>query len=154
MARCWSLVPLSLGVALLAAPVHAEVVRLAGGWNIESSIDAKTGVATIALTQSGRFNQSLSFGNALEPEAPQAFTPCVGCTQAYLIAVDDASSTYAARHGIIVWPGGPAPWWSLTPLPFDQFELIGASSGGVGLIKDLASQIRYRFDDGLLVLDR
>ena len=66
MARHFSLVALSLGAALSAAPAQAEVLHLAGGWDIETRLDAKTGAATVALTQSGRFDQSFSFGNALD----------------------------------------------------------------------------------------
>ena len=148
MRRSSLVLPL-IGAALLAAPAAAETVRLAGNWDLEVSLDAQTAVATVALSQSGRFDQAVSIGNALEPQTPQTFIPCAACPQALLVVIDDASSTYGAQHGVVVWARGPAPWWALSPLPFDQFKLW-TSSGGVSLIENTATHVRYAFRDGLL----
>src|SRR5438105_1795204 len=114
MASHWSLVLACLGAAmLLAAPVSAETLPLSGGDDLTISFDAPSQVATVSLG-----GMSISVGNALEPPSPQPFTSCAGCPQVYLVTIPDASSTYGALTGIVVWPRGLVPWWTLSTLPF------------------------------------
>ena len=139
---------------MMAAPVDAGTMHLSEAIDLNTSFaarsvnDPNSGVATVNLTNAGQLQESISIGNALEARTAEPFIPCEGCPQAYLVEIDDASSTYGAATGIIVWAGGSAPWWDLSKLPFDQFALVKA--GVVSRIEDMTTHKRYGFRDGML----
>ena len=145
MAAGWAIV-LLLGAALSgAAPASAETLHLSGGTDLVIGFDEQAQTATVAVS-----GTSIGIGNALEPLAPQSLTFCSGCPTSYLVVISDASSTYGAETGIIVWPRGPVPWWSLAIVPLDQFSIVEAKPE-LSQIEDMATHERYSFRDGFFV---